>query len=610
MKNFSLNIEEAGRDSLPSDESIEKNDAPVHGPRAGFRDLFRYVKPHKRIFIFSLALGLLAAVTGLLQPLVTLMLLQSIFDNQPYSQLLVILIFLFIAEAAATGFQYYFLEKTGEKIVFQLRVGLISQFLHLKMGVLNRLKSGDLLSRVGSDTTLLRSVFTSGLVQIVTGGITLLGAIVIMVLLDWILFLVVIGTVLIASVGMGMVLFGIRHATEEAQRSVGGMTAELSRVFNAMRTVRASRAETKECGIVGDKAREAYSAGVKIAKLDAIVAPIMGVTSNGSFLFVLGIGSVRIASGSLTIPELVAFLLYLLYLVMPLVMLFQSVASLQKGLAGLQRIEEGMSLPVEEKQQSAQDDSDTLSDHDLSLQSDTAIEFRNVSFRYENSDLVLRDICFEVPDRSFTAIVGVSGVGKSTVFSLLERFYEPESGAIYLYGRCSAELSLFDVRRLMGYVEQESPVMDGTLRSNLLYVSGNSSQDEINTVINSVNLQDLVAQLPDGLDSEVGEKGVMLSGGQRQRLAIARALISKPRILLLDEPTSQLDAENEKIFSEVVCSISKKCALIVIAHRISTVKKADKIIVLDGGKVVGQGRHEELFVNNRTYRGLVEKQLL
>lgn len=610
MKNFSLNIEEAGRDSLPSDESIEKNDAPVHGPRAGFRDLFRYVKPHKRIFIFSLALGLLAAVTGLLQPLVTLMLLQSIFDNQPYSQLLVILIFLFIAEAAATGFQYYFLEKTGEKIVFQLRVGLISQFLHLKMGVLNRLKSGDLLSRVGSDTTLLRSVFTSGLVQIVTGSITLLGAIAIMVLLDWILFLVVIGTVLIASVGMGMVLFGIRHATEEAQRSVGGMTAELSRVFNAMRTVRASRAETKECGIVGDKAREAYSAGVKIAKLDAIVAPIMGVTSNGSFLFVLGIGSVRIASGSLTIPELVAFLLYLLYLVMPLVMLFQSVASLQKGLAGLQRIEEGMSLPVEEKQQSAQDDSDTLSDHDLSLQSDTAIEFRNVSFRYENSDLVLRDICFEVPDRSFTAIVGVSGVGKSTVFSLLERFYEPESGAIYLYGRCSAELSLFDVRRLMGYVEQESPVMDGTLRSNLLYVSGNSSQDEINTVINSVNLQDLVAQLPDGLDSEVGEKGVMLSGGQRQRLAIARALISKPKILLLDEPTSQLDAENEKIFSEVVGSISKKCALIVIAHRISTVKKADKIIVLDGGKVVGQGRHEELFVNNRTYRGLVEKQLL
>jgi ATP-binding cassette subfamily B protein len=610
MQHYSINVDKNSSGLLDSNEPIEASHENINKPRAGFRDLFRYVKPYKRTFIFSLALGLVAAITGLLQPLVTLILLQSIFDNQPYSQPLLALIFLFIAEAAATGFQHYYLEKTGERIVFQLRVGLITHFLHLKMSVLNRVKSGDLLSRVGSDTTLLRSVFSSGLVQIVTGSITLIGAIAIMIVLDWILFLVVTGTVLIATLGMGIILAGIRHSTEEAQQSVGGMTAELSRVFNALRTVRASRAETKESGIVGEKARMAYSAGVKIAKLDAIVAPIMGITTNGSFLFVLGVGSARIASGNLTIPELVSFLLYLLYLVMPLMMLFQSVASLQKGLAGLERIEEGMRLPVEEMQHANQYSNSIISDSDTYLQNQNAIEFDSISFRYEDTDPVLREISFSIPDKSFTAIVGVSGVGKSTIFSLLERFFEPESGTIYIYGNNITEMSLYDVRSLIGYVEQESPVMDGTMRSNLLYISENPNEEEINSVLNAVNLQDVVNKLPKGLDSDVGERGVMLSGGQRQRLAIARALISKPKILLLDEPTSQLDAENEKLLSETVSSISKQRALIIIAHRISTVKQADKIIVMDRGKVVGQGTHDELLTDNQTYQRLVQKQLL
>ena len=590
-------------------------------PRVRLRDLAPYLERYRFTLLLALVLGLAGGAAALAQPLVIRRVLDAVADETSVLGPVLLLVGFFLIEAVLTGGQSFLLEKSGEGAVLNVRLRLVSHMLRLPVKEFDARRTGDLLSRVGADTTLLRAMVTSGLFEAVSGVFVFVGAVVLMAYLDWVLLLATLGAVLVAAIGVLVVSLRIRVATEEAQAGVGRMTAALEQVLGAIRTVKASTAEEREAQAVSREAQNAYGAGIKAARLEALVAPATAVAVQGSFLLVLGLGGARVASGSITVADLVAFLLYLFLLVVPLAGVFQAATSLQRGLAAAQRVEEVLALEPESalaqrESAPAQPESGPAKSHPTppaplpSAAEPPFVEFENVSFSYDSRAPVLRGVSFSVPRNTRTAIVGSSGAGKSTLLALLERFYEIDSGAIRVGGTDIRAIPRSTLRRSIGYVEQETPVLGGTIRSNLLYAAPESSPEELQKAIALANLSGFVERLPAGLDTPVGDGGVMLSGGERQRIAIARALLSGPSLLLLDEPTSHLDSANELALRAAITDVSLERTLIVVAHRLSTVVSADQIVVLEGGRVRGTGTHDELLATNPYYTDLASGQLI
>jgi ATP-binding cassette subfamily B protein/ATP-binding cassette subfamily C protein len=375
----------------------------------------------------------------------------------------------------------------------------------------------------------------------------------------------------------------------------------------------------REITAVDTSAEAAYAAGLRIARLQALVGPASMIAIQGAFLLVLGVGGARVASGAITVGDLVAFVLFLFFLVMPLGQALNAYTQLQTGLGALQRIEEVLALPVETAADLAVAPDaavrvavapDAVARIGVAPGVAAAVEFERVTFAYAGGEPVLRDVSLAVPYGTRTALVGPSGAGKSTALALVERFSDVGAGALRVGGVDVRAQSRDALRAQLGYVEQESSVLAGTLRENLLLTVGRASDEELRACLHAVNLDDIVGRSPLGLDAQVGEGGVLLSGGERQRLAIARTLLAAPPILLLDEPTSQLDARNEAALRRAIDALVAGRTLMIIAHRLSTVVDADQIVVLDEGRVVAIGRHDELAATSPLYRELATHQLL
>ncbi len=462
-----------------------------------------------------------------------------------------------------------------------------------------------MVSRVGSDSTLLKSVLTQGLVDAVGGLLQFVGAIVVMAFIDPILLVSTLAVVFTAVGAIAMTGRKIRSATTKAQMRVGEMSSAVERALSAIRTIRASRAEAKEAEVIGKAADAAYDQGIAIAKLSAAVAPIAQIAFNTAFIVVLGLGGLRVASGATEIASLVTFVILLFFMIGPLISAFGAYTSVMGALGAMARINEIMVLDEEE--------TDVAGSHQPI--SKTAIEFKNVSFSYEPDQGeepvgILKGVNLSIPRGSRVALVGPSGAGKSTIFSLIERFYEPTDGEILLDGQRVTEFSRSELRSQIGYVEQDAPVLAGSIRDNLLLSKPDAQDAELAEVLKMVNLEEVLQRETKGLDAEVGENGIMLSGGERQRLAIARALLAAPPILLLDESTSALDGPNEQRMREAIDTVAKDRTLIVIAHRLSTVVDSDQIIVLENGQIVGTGTHSELVKTTPLYAELAKHQLL
>ena len=576
----------------------------VRRPASGaWRALLAYARPYWLVLIAGGLLSLATAATGLALPLVVRELIGQLGAGGTVSGLLVLMTVLVVANATIGAVGSYVLERTGESVVLAARRGLISRLIRLRLAAVETAEPGDLMSRVTADTTLLRSVVTQSLVSAITSVLTLVATVVMMLLMDPVLVGITMGVLVFAGTVIGVVVPRINRAAKHAQESVGVMGSALERMFGAFRTVKASGAEHREGERVRDAAAQAWAAGVRAAKWSAIAGNVAGLAVQASFVAVLAVGGARVATGAIDVGTLVAFLLYVFFLMPPVQELVGAITQYQVGAAAVARIQEAEALPVEEAAEPA-----ALPGPDAGA---ATVEFDDVRFRYGPAlDLVHSGVTFAVPAGGMTAFVGPSGAGKTTVFSLIERFYGPESGRILVDGRHVQNWPIGELRAAIGYVEQDAPVLSGTLRENLLFGAPDATEDELWDAVRTARLDAMVARLPDGLVTTVGHRGMKLSGGERQRVAIARALLRQPRLLLLDEATSQLDAVNEAALRDTIADAATTTTVLVVAHRLSTVTMADQIIVMDAGRVLAVGSHADLVAGNALYAELAATQFL
>ncbi|MET7638580.1 ABC transporter ATP-binding protein [Streptomyces sp. NPDC005438] len=550
--------------------------------------------------MLAVLLTLFGSLLGIAQPLVVREVIDSAGTTNVAWTTLAVLVLLFVGQAAVRAGGQFVLQRTSELVVLGIRQRLISRLLRLRMEAYHQHRVGDLMSRTSADATAVRRVISEGVTDLITGVVGLVGTVALMIWLDWLLFLIVVGMVALAAAVVGTLLAGIRSASLATQNALGSMSADLERALSAIRTVRASQAEEREDARIGRAAHDVYTAGVRMAKLRSLTSPAMELAVNGSLMVVLLVGGLRVASGESSLADLVAFLMYLTYLAMPVGSVFEAVVAVQEGSGALSRIAATERLPQE---RDGHPPHTGPRPREASRQGSTEpiLEFRNVHFGYDREP-VLRGTSFVVPRRGFVALTGSSGAGKSTIFNLVERFYPTHSGTVLFDGEDIGQQELSSYRSRIALVEQESPILHGSLRDNLLYAAPEADDQAVQRVLRMVNLDGLVARLTDGLDTAVGEHGNLLSGGERQRVVIARALLTEPDLLLLDEPTSHLDAENEAAFVAVLRAVAQECALLVIAHRFTTIRAADRVVVLQDGAVSANGDHTELLADSRFYR--------
>ncbi|MEU8844707.1 ABC transporter ATP-binding protein [Streptomyces sp. NPDC048564] len=597
--------------TAPIDGGAEVTDGD-RSTRAAVATMYRLTAGHRGAIAVATVLTLVASALGLAQPLIAKHVVDASGRGQVIWPLLALLGALFVAEAATGAVGRFLLERMGEGVVRQLRHGLVGRLLRLEMREYGRHRGGDLISRVTTDTTVLREVVSQALVDLVTGSLVAAGAIVLMAWLDPLLLLLVAVTVAAAALVVASLLTGIRCASERMQDSVGAIAADLARALGALPMVRVHRAEEREAAGIGARVEAAYGAGVRTAKLASVMSPAVELAVQGSFLIVLVVGGLRVNGQAGSLGDLVAFLLYASYLVLPLSSVFRAVGLIQRGMGAYQRIEEALCLPVEPTAPLVP----TVHAHTprparpFTTAVQPALALHDVRFGYDPERPVLRGVSFAVAHRQHVALVGPSGAGKSTVFALVARFYEPDAGTVLFDGRPATELTLDACRRRIAVVDQNAHVVHGTLRDNIAYAVPDATEAEIRRVMELARLEEVVDRLPGGLAAAVGEHGNTLSGGERQRVAIARALLARPSLLLLDEPTSHLDAINESALISVMKDVAQECALLVIAHRLSTVQHADHIVVLHDGRTAAGGRHEELLVRSALYRELAASQML
>ncbi|MFE6488828.1 ABC transporter ATP-binding protein [Streptomyces sp. NPDC088747] len=568
-----------------------------------WRLLFGYVRPHRWALLAGGLLALTTGATGLVLPLVARGLIDDLSHDRPIAAALFGMAALVVTNAAVGASGSYVLRRTAESVVLGARRALSSYLLRLRIPAVDRSEPGDLMSRITSDTTLLREVTTDSLVGFGTGGLTLVATVVMMGLVDPALLGVTLLVILCAGTVLGVIVPRINRASKRAQDAVGVMGASLERILGALRTIKASGAEHREEQAIHAAAEESWRQSVHAAKWSAAAGNTAGLAMQIAFITVLAVGGARVATGAIDVGTLVAFLLYVFYLMSPIQQVVGAITQYQTGAAALARIQEALELPAEP--------ATAPTPLPASSAEPAAVTFDDVRFRYaDDLPYVHHGVTFAVPARGMTAFVGPSGAGKTTVFSLIERFYDAESGVITFDGRRLEDWDLSQLRSSIGYVEQDAPVLSGSLLDNLLLGNPDADEAEVTRVLKTTRLDGLVARLPHGLDTLVGHRGTKLSGGERQRVAIARALLRHPRLLLLDEATSQLDAVNEAALRDTVADVARTTTVFVVAHRLSTVTMADRIVVIDAGRVRAVGTHRELVAGDPLYAELAATQFL
>src|ERR1700712_1223784 len=583
--------------------------AQAKGPAATEqRSMLALLQAHWVSMSVSVVLLSIATVLTLMQPILAGWIVDRATERSPLLPIIVTLGTVLVVQLLLEAIGHFQLERTGEKIVYQLRAGFTNHVVRLPIGLLDRGRIGDLLARGTNDAGLVREM-PRAVADIVFGGLTLLGASIFMLSIDALTVGVVIVVMALAFGAGAPFLSRIQRASLNRQAALSDYTSGLERALGAVRTVKVFGAEEREVKSISVSAHDAYQSGVSIASSTAIDVALVRLGVFGSFLAIMVIGGSRVANGALPVGDFVSLFAFAMYAVFPvtagvtaLTKLRTSAGAYQHLVGTVQELPEGdpPALTAADGVQTAP----VLADGQASA---PLVQFDHVSFSYGEVP-VLDDVSFALERDQITALIGPSGAGKSTILALLCRFHDPSAGAALWEGRDFRTMPLRELRGQLGLLEQDAPVLHGTIRDNLLIANPDAEDDALWVVLEQANIADEIARLPDQLDTSVLERGRSLSGGQRQRLALARAFLSRSQLILMDEPTAHLDRANEYDVMSNLLEARGKRSLLVVAHRLSTVTNADQILVLQQGRIEAKGTHEEL-LRTPSYRELIEHEL-
>ena len=581
-------------------------DAPTMKEIRQLSRLGSFIRPYRRHFAIALVGVLVASGLGLVFPRITGNLVDTALQEstlQDLSQIdgiALLLLGVFATQAAFSYLRIYFLAAMGEGVVADLRQAVYRHIMTLPVKFFDSRKTGEITSRLTSDVAVVQAVTSSSLAAAISQAITLIGGVVLMFLTSVTLSVVVLSFLPITIIAAASFGRRLRRISTRYQDRVAEANAAAEEAISAARVVKWFTAEPTEIRRYARKVQESYAVALRRARLQALFSPFVQLVGYGTLAVVMWVGGRQVLSNDLTAGELVTFLLYTLTVAGAIGAFTGLYGQLQTALGASQRIFEllGERSDIQEPEQP------------VSLPSPQgAITFEEVSFRYSDRDVeVLKDVRLTVAPGEVVALVGPSGAGKTTLVQLIPRFFDPTTGRILLDGFDLRELRVRDLRSLMAAVPQETQLFSGTIAENLLMGKPEATEQELREAAIAANAHDFIEAFPSGYETIVGERGIKLSGGQRQRVAIARALLNDPRLLILDEATSSLDSESEGLVQDALERLMKGRTTVVIAHRLSTVRNADRLLVLDEGQIVQEGTHQQLLEEGGLYADLYHLQ--
>jgi len=510
-----------------------------------------------------------------------------------------IIILMYIAKGVAAYIQHYFMSWVGQQVIMDLRNRTFSHLLMLPLKYFKTNSTGELISRISNDISLMEFAVSRVLGRLVLSFFSLFPPLIAVFYISWKLAIIAIFILPLTLYPILSFARKLKKVASIGQIQMANLTTTMSEAFYGIHIIKAFTMELFKFKRFKKFNRDYYNAIMKAARVSAISSPLMEMIGAIAAAIIFGLGLKDVIDGNMTTGSLVAFLASLFLMYDPVKKISKMNYDIQRAAAGAERIFEILDTQSDIVEQ---DDAEILPRVSGKLQ------FRDVCFSYETGREILKTISFEVHPGETYAIVGASGAGKSTLVTLIPRFYDPDQGEIYIDGVEMKSLTLKSLRENIGFVTQEIILFNDTVFNNLSYGRKDFSMDEIRNAARIAFADEFIEELPEGYETVIGERGINLSGGQRQRLAIARALLKNPPILILDEATSSLDSESESLIQKALESLIQNRTTIVIAHRLSTIRKADKILVLDNGRIVETGRHEELITRDGLYKKLYDIQ--
>lgn len=561
-----------------------------------------YIWPRKNMLGLGLILILIRSAAGLVVPHATKVLLDEVVPSNDMQSMWVLLgvVAAAILVQASTSFGLTrLLSVQAQHMISQMRVQVQKKLMRLPIHFFDNNKSGALVSRVMSDVEGVRNLVGTGFVQLVGGTITAVATVIILIQINWVMTV----SVLIPIVIFGFVMLKAFGVVRPIFRDRGKINADvkgrLTETLGGVRVIKAFNAEEQEnknfakgVDLLYQNVKKSLTATALISSASAF---LIGLASTG----IMGIGGYFMMEQTMTTGEFISFTLYLGLMIAPIVQMSNIGSQLTEAMAGLDRTQELLNM-------SEEDDPEVRVNSLASVVGD--IEFKDVSFGYEKSKEVLHSLSFKAPAGSVTALVGSSGSGKSTIAGLVATFLNPDSGTVSLDGHDLSSINLNSYRHYLGVVLQDDFLFEGTVRENILFPRPNASEKELDAAVKGAYVDEFTDRFDEGLDTVIGERGVKLSGGQRQRISIARALLANPKVIILDEATSNLDTESETFIQKSLNGLMRDRTTFVIAHRLSTIRQADQILVIEDGVIVERGKHDELLEKKGRYHELYTYQ--
>lgn len=564
--------------------------------------ILSYIKPYMHRLIFAMFCTIMAAAGNLYIPWIIKDMIDEVLADKNGTMLNWIaasIIAIFVVRGLFWYGQNYLMSYVGQSVIIDIRAAGFKKLQRLSVSFYDKNKTGTIMSYVTNDVNALQSAMVENTIEMITEGFILIGSVVAMIYLDWRLTLFTVCT--FPVVLWFMEFFGkkIRKTGGRIQECTADITSVLQESVASARVIKSFVREDYEVDRFDVENRANFRANMKNAQLMATLTPVVELVAAIGVTMIIWYGGNNVINGTITAGSLVAFLTYAVNISNPIKRLTRVIGNIQKALAAAQRVFMIIDMPEE-----IAESRDAKQLPEVSGK----VEFQNVSFAYDDKGNVITDLSFSVKPGEVIAIVGPSGAGKSTIANLLPRFYDVNKGDIKIDGHSVREVTLDSLREQVGIVPQETMLFNGSVYNNILYGRLDATKEEIEAAAKAANAHDFIMQLTDGYETKLGDRGVNLSGGQRQRIAIARAILKNPRILILDEATSSLDTESERVVQEALDRLMVGRTSFVIAHRLSTVKNADKILVLEKGNLVESGTHDELLALDGLYAHLYKIQ--